>query len=616
MTEKLPKNTVLVALSPGGLALARTLKPLLPAAEIHGLTGRAETGADQVFADVAEHLRGLFKQSRPIVGICAAGILIRALGSVLDDKYRDPPVVALAEDGSAAVPLLGGHQGGNRLALAIAGALGGQAALTTAGDVRLGLALDDPPPGWRVQNPHAVKEITAALLAGDAVTLDVEAGNADWIMDSGAAFTDDAPLAIRVTDRAVDDPGNDLILHPTVLALGVGCERGTAPEELIGLAERTLSGGGLAQAAVACVVSLDLKEDEPAVHELAAHLGVPARFFSAQELEAEADRLANPSDLVFHEVGCHGVSEGAALAAAGETGELIVEKTTSKRATCAVARAPSGLDPEKTGRPRGKLTVVGIGPGDGDWRTPEATKALMEADHVVGYRLYLDLIGDLIGGKKRHPSELTEEEARARLALDLAASGKNVALVSSGDAGIYALAALVYELLDTENRADWKRLEVSVTPGISALQAAAARIGAPLGHDFCAISLSDLLTPWDDIENRLQAAASGDFVVALYNPVSKRRTKQLARARDILLSARPRSTPVVLARNLGRDGETVDVIPLSDLQPKHADMLTLVLVGSSRTRLMNPGASPRVYTPRGYGNRVGPTKQRAQSGEE
>ncbi len=490
----------------------------------------------------------------------------------------------------------------------MAAATGGQAALTTAGDVRLGLALDDPPTGWRVHNPEAAKAVTQALLAGGPVGLKVEAGDAGWITDSGAEFTDGAALSIIVTGRAVDDPGGDLVLHPPVLALGMGCERGTEPKELIGLAEDTLAGAGLAPGAVACVVSLDLKSDEDAVLALAAHLGVPARFFSAAELEAEASRLANPSDVVFRVVGCQGVADCAALAAVGKGGELIVEKTISKRATCAIARSPETIDPEKAGRPRGKLTVVGIGPGDPGWRTPEATKALRDADDVVGYRLYLELIGDLIEDRKRHPSDLTEEEDRTRLALDLAASGKTVALVSSGDAGIYALAALVFELMDTENRAEWNRVEVSVTPGISALQAAAARIGAPLGHDFCAISLSDLLTPWEDIERRLQAAASGDFVVALYNPVSKRRTKQLARARDILLSARPPETPVVLARNLGRDGETIDVIPLSDLQPKLADMLTLVLVGSSRTRLMERGGAPRVYTPRGYGDRVRPTQ--------
>ncbi|MEE9316704.1 MAG: cobalamin biosynthesis protein, partial [Rhodospirillales bacterium] len=489
MTEKLPEGAALVALDPGGLKLARTLKPLLPGAQVHGLQGRTE-GADQTFADVAGHLQGLFGQSRPIVGICAAGILIRALAPVLGDKRLDPPVVALAQDGGFSVPLLGGHRGANRLARAVAEATGGQAALTTAGDVRLGLALDDPPPGWRVQNPEAAKAVTQALLAGGPVGLEVDAGDAGWITDSGAEFTGGAPLSIVVTDRAVDDPGGDLVLHPPVLALGVGCERGTEPKELIGLAEDTLSGAGLAPGAVACVASIDLKADEDAVLALAAHLGVPARFFTAAELEAEAARLATPSDVVFREVGCHGVSEGAALAAAGEAGEFAVEKKTAKRATCAIARAPGSIDPEKVGRARGRLTVVGIGPGHAGWRTPEATKALMAADDVVGYRLYLELIADLIEDRKRHPSDLTEEEDRTRLALDLAASGKTVALVSSGDAGIYALAALVFELLDLEDRAEWNRVEVSVTPGISALQAAAARIGAPLGHDFCAISLS------------------------------------------------------------------------------------------------------------------------------
>ena len=611
-----PENVALVVIGPGGLDLATTLKAKLPGAEVHGLKGRAEEGADVVFDEVAAHVRDLFGRSRPIAGICAAGILIRALGPVLSDKREEPPVVAVSGDGGSVVPLLGGHRGANRLALAIAGVTGGHAAVTTAGDVRLGLALDDPPPGWRVQNPEAAKGVTSMLLAGDPVGLKVEAGGAGWITESGAAFAETAPVNVRVTDRAVESPGSDLVLNPPVLALGVGCERGTDADELIRLAEETLLGAGLATGAVACVVSLDLKADEEAVHALAAHLGRPARFFSAPELEAETPRLANPSDVVFAEVGCHGVAEGAALAAAGKDGELAAEKKKSRRATCAVGRAPRPLDPELTGRPRGSLSVVGIGPGAQDWRTPEATKAVLGADDVIGYRLYLDLIEDLIGGRKRHDSDLTQEEDRTRLALDLAAAGRRVALVSSGDAGIYALAALVHELLDTENRADWNRVRVSVVPGVSAMQAAAARIGAPLGHDFCAISLSDLLTPPEVIEKRLEAAAAADFVVALYNPVSKRRQIQLTRARDILLSGRPPETPVVLARNLGRDGESLDVITLGELEPGHADMLTLVLVGSSHTRRMDKGSGPRVYTPRGYGDRVPPRQQQELSRKE
>jgi len=609
VSNPLPENVALVVLGPNGLALAKTLKTLLPGAEIHGLQGRVDT-ADVFFDEAVVHLRSLYAQPRPIVGICAAGILIRALSGGLADKRSEPPVVAVASDGSAAVPLLGGHRGANRLATAIAEMTGGQAAVTTAGDVGLGLALDEPPQGWRLQNPEAVKTITQALLAGAPVGLNVEVGAADWITQSGAVFTDDAPMAVRVTDQAVGDPGADLILHPPVLALGVGCERGADAEELIGLAETTLADAGLASDAVACVASLDLKADEAAVHALGAHLDVPARFFDATDLEVEAPRLANPSGVVFAEVGCHGVSEGAALAVVGQDGALVVDKKKSRRATCAIARAPGDIDPLTAGQSHGHLTVVGIGPGADDWRTPAATKVLQGASDVVGYGLYLSLIEGLIAGKTHHTSDLGAEEDRARRALELAAQGRRVALVSSGDAGIYALATLVFELLDREDRADWNRIEVSVTPGITAMQAAASRIGAPLGHDFCAISLSDLLTPIEDIERRLQAAAAGDFVVALYNPGSKRRKTQLIMARDILLSARPPETPVVLARNLGRDGETVTVIALGDLDPGLVDMLTLVLIGSSNSRVMDTANGPRIYTPRGYSDKFDARKKK------
>ena len=599
---QVPAGAALVALSPGGLELARRLAAVLPAARVHGLAGRAE-GADEAFTETVPHLRRLFAEGVPIIGVCAAGIIIRALAPGLADKRAEPPVVAVAEDGGAAVPLLGGHAGANALARAIAAATGGVAAVTTAGDVRLGLALDEPPTGWRVTNPDAAKDVVAALLAERPVALRVEAGDAGWLTGSAANFADDGELSVLVTERAVAEPGRDLVLHPPVLALGVGCERGAGAEELSALVDATLAAAGLAPDAVACVASLDLKMDEAAVHAAAGRLGVPARFFTAAELEAEAPRLANPSEVVFRAVGVHGVAEGAALAAAGPDATLVVEKTASARATCAVARATGGIEAMAVGRAQGRLAVVGIGPGGSEWRTPEATHALAEAGDVVGYGLYLDLLGNLIAGAKRHETPLSQEEGRVRKALDLAAEGRAVALVSSGDAGIYALAALVFELLDAEDRPEWNRIALSVVPGVSALQAAAARIGAPLGHDFCAISLSDLLTPWPEIERRLGAAAAGDFIVALYNPVSKRRRRQLAAARDILAAGRPPGTPVVLARNLGRDGETVEVIRLDELTPDHADMLTVILVGNSRTRAIERGTKGWVYTPRGYADK-------------
>ncbi len=598
MSEVLPQGAAILVLGPGALPLALRLRALLPASRIHAPAGSG-IAADHLFDRAAPAIGALFAAGTPIVGLCAAGILIRAVAPLLQDKRREPPVVAVAEDGSAAVPLLGGHRGANAIARAAATLIGAAAAITTAGDLRLGFALDEPPPGWRVANPARAKAVAAALLAGQPAALTIEAGSADWLAGGGQRFVAGAPLSIRVTDRAIAADESALVLHPPVLALGVGCERGCAPSELADLALAVLAEAGLATGAVAAVVSLDLKADEPAVEALAARLDVPARFFSAAELLGETPRLATPSDSVVPETGCYGVAEGAALAAAGAAGELLVPKRKSARATCAVARARAPLDAQALGRPRGRLAVIGIGPGDARWRTREAEAALAAASDVVGYGLYLDLLGAAIAGKTRHQSALGAEEARARTALDLAAAGRSVALVSSGDAGIYGLAALVFELIDREARPDWRRASISVVPGLSALQAAAARLGAPLGHDFCAVSLSDLLTPWEVIERRLAAAAAGDFVVALYNPRSERRRRQLDRAREILLGYRAAATPVALARNLGRDGESIRLTTLEDLAGEEVDMLTLVLVGSSATRLI-PGEPARLYTPRGY----------------
>ncbi len=587
-------SIALVTLNQRGLELARRIQPALDGAVVHGLDRRVE-GADVPFTDTVSLLRGLFDANTAIVGICASGILIRALAPVLGDKAGEPPVVALAEDGSVAVPLLGGHNGANALARRVAEALGGAAAITTAGDIGLGFALDEPPDGWVVANPEVAKTLAAALLAGQAVRRVVEAGDGSW--PDSAAFADEGDLTLLITDRAGCENDKTLVIHPPVLVLGVGCERGADSAELQDLVDESLAELNLAPGAVAAIASLDLKADEEAVLTCARNLGVPARFFTAEELEAEAPRLANPSDVVFREVGCHGVAEGAALALAGPDAELILAKRKSKRATCAIAQSPHPIDALAAGKARGRLAVVGIGPGVEGWRTPEATNAIAMADEVVGYGLYLSIVDGLIAGKPRHESELGEEEARVRIALDLAAAGKSVALVCSGDPGIYALATLVFEVLEAGDRADWNRVETTIVPGISALQAAAARAGAPLGHDFCAISLSDLLTPRETIVTRLEAAAKADFIVALYNPQSRTRRELLPRAMEILAAARPPETPVITARNLGRSGETVTHSTLAEFDPEPVDMLTLVIIGNSQTRVTKSG---RVYTPRGY----------------
>jgi cobalt-precorrin 5A hydrolase / precorrin-3B C17-methyltransferase len=587
----------IVALTPGGAALGRRL-----AAAIGGELQQRGCA----FRDTAPHLRALFCEGRPIVGVCAAGILVRALAPVLTDKRNEPPVVAVAEDGSSAVPLLGGHRGANDLARRIAGCLGGHAAITTAGDLALGVALDAPPAGWRLANPEDAAAVMAALLGGEPAELDGEAG---WLRDSRVPFRDGAAIRLVATTRRMSGDARTLVYHPARLALGVGCERGADPAEVAVLAEAVLSEAGLAAEAVACVVSLDLKGDEPAVLALAERLGVPARFFAPERLEAETPRLANPSEAVFREVGCHGVAEAAALAACRPAGQLVAPKRKGSRATCAVAEARAPIDPATVGHGRGRLAIVGIGPGGSDWLTPEARRLIEASDALVGYSLYLELTADLAPRAERFAFPLGAEAARAEAALRLAGEGRDVALVSSGDPGIYAMASLVFELLERGTEcslpASARRVEIVVAPGISALQAAAARAGAPLGHDFCAISLSDLLTPWPAIEARIKAAAAADFAIAFYNPVSRRRRSQLAAAKAMLLAHRPPETPVVLARNLGRDGEAVSFTTLDALDPEGLDMLSIVLVGASTTARLSAGGRDWVYTPRGYGAKGG-----------
>ena len=598
---ELTKRVAVVALTASGNRLARRIAAALGDAEVHGLRGRAGD-ADVLFTETARHLRALFEARRTVAGVCAAGILVRAVAPALDDKRAEPPVVAVSDDGAFVVPLLGGHRGGVELARRIAAAIGATAAITTAGDRRFGIALDRPPEGWKLANLEHYKPFVAALLQGARVRVPAAVR---WLAESRLPIDDAGELAIRVDDASAGGSAHILVYRPRRLAIGVGCERGAAPDEVAALARACLDEAGIAPGAVAGVFSIDLKADEPAIHALAESLGVPARFFGAAVLERQAPRLRNPSDLVFRAVGCHGVAEGAALAAAGAGGELIVEKTKSARATCAIARAPAPLAATSIGSPRGELSVVGIGPGDAATRTPAASAAIENAGHLVGYRRYLDLVADLVRGQSVHPYELGEERARAERAIGLAAGGERVALVCSGDPGVYAMASLVMEMLDGAVDPASGRIAVRILPGVSALQAAAARAGAPIGHDFCAVSLSDLLTPREVIEERLRAAAAADFVIALYNPVSAARRETFNRALGILREHRAADTPVVVARNLGRSGERVEVVRLDGLDPAGIDMMTVLLVGSSKTRTFARGGATRAYTPRGYAVRAG-----------
>ncbi len=595
---------VVMALSRSGEATAHRVAEVL-SAEVHGREGRVDK-ADAFFPNALDHARDLFAAGVPLVGVCASGILIRAVAPFLADKRTDPPVISVADDGSVVVPLLGGHRGANRLASEISKALGAVAAVTTAGDVALGVALDAPPAGWRLVNREDAKGAMVALLAGGGVTIGGDdEPKASWLNDLPRG---DAVTLSCSTDRHIGLGPDHLQFAPQRVTLGVGCARNCPPKELSDLVNEVMAEAELVPEAIHSVNTVTLKGDEPAIIDLAKELGAPLRLFEVDELEAETPRLENPSDVVFAEVGTHGVSEAAALAQAGADAMLWYPKRKTANATCAFAITSEPLTVSK-GRSRGRLSIVGIGPGQATWRTPEVSRLVADAEELVGYGLYIDLLGPLAVGKARSDFPLGGEEDRCRYALEQAGKGKNVSLVCSGDAGIYAMGALVFELLDrgpdqmgVSDAA--RRVEVICSPGVSALQGAAARAGAPLGHDFCAISLSDLLTPREDIIKRLKAAAEGDFVIAFYNPVSKRRRTLLAEARDILLQHRPADTPVMLASSLGRPEEDIRYRRLDELQVDEVDMLTVVLVGSSHSRLARLGEGPRMYTPRGYARKI------------
>ena len=259
----------------------------------------------------------------------------------------------------------------------------------------------------------------------------------------------------------------------------------------------------------------------------------------------------------------------------------------------ALDKRPSGAGPDQAG----EVTVVGLGPGDPRWLTPEARDALREADDLVGYTTYLARV-EAGAGQVKHASDNRVEAERAAFALDLAKRGRRVAVVSSGDPGVFAMAAAVLEVADDPQ---WKDVEVRVLPGLTAAQAVASRAGAPLGHDFCVMSLSDRLKPWPVIESRLAAAAGADLVIAIYNPASKSRTEQLVRARRLLLEHRAVETPVIVGRDVGGPAESVRVTTLGGLDPATVDMRCLLIVGSSQTRVASrPDGSTRVFTPRSY----------------
>jgi cobalt-precorrin 5A hydrolase/precorrin-3B C17-methyltransferase len=501
----------------------------------------------------------------------ASGAAVRIVAPLLDDKRRDPAVVCVDEGGRYAVALVGGHAGGaNALARHVADLLDAEPVLTTATESAGCIALDTLP-GFVASGDIAA--VTAAMLDGRAPRV---VNEQRWPLPAGLT-AGDAPECIVVTDRRRSPTPGEALLHPSSLVAGVGASTGAPAEDVSELLGAALEDAGLARASVAEIATLDRKTAEPGIRAL----GLPLRGFGTDALRAVP--VPTPSAVVADAVGTPSVAEAAALLAAGPDAELVVPKRANAVATVAIARRA---------RPLGRLRVVGLGPGAAGVRTPDAEAAVRHAQVVIGYTPYVDACAELL--QPHHEvvrSPIGEEVLRAKQALAEAGAGRDVAVVCSGDPGVYAMASIALEVAGSA-----PGVEIEIVPGVTAALASAAAVGAPLGHDFATISLSDLLTPWDAIEARLRAAAVADFAVALYNPRSERRTWQLDAARRILLEHRPPTTPVAVVTDVTRSSEQIHFTTLADLDPAHASMSSCVLLGSSSTRVVDG----RMVTPRGY----------------
>ncbi len=548
-----------------------------------------------------------FASDEALVFVGASGIAVRAIAPYVRDKFTDPAVVSVDEAGRFVVPLLSGHVGGaNELARAIAAETGGQAVVSTATDVNGLFAVDEWAArlGLAIVERDVAKQISARLLEGGRVGFqtDFEAyGNVPEQVISNAT---DLGFVVSLDDTCQPFE-RTLHLVPRIATIGVGCRKGTEPETLKQSVDAVLAAAKVSHHAVSTLSSIDVKCEERAILQLASERGWETRFYSADQL-ASLPGDFTASDFVKKTVGVDNVCERSALM---EGGQLAVGKQAGDGVTVALAiRNPdergsvAGYDnqPEtesvremetRNESAHSKLWVVGIGPGGADDMSARAKAAIRESDMIAGYTVYIDLLKEEFPDKEFVTTPMRKEVERCRMALDAAAEGRSVAMVCSGDPGVYGMAGLIFELA-----AEYPPVDIKVIPGVSASNGGAAVLGAPLMHDYCVISLSDLLTPWEKIEKRLAAAAEADFVISLYNPSSHKRSDYLQRACDILLQHKSPETVCGTVRNIGREGELATVCTLAELRDTQVDMFTTVFIGNSQTLNLNG----KMVTPRGY----------------
>lgn len=591
--------TAIFYITDKGLRLAERLKGLYHDARIE----RFDPGS----------VSALWRDYKGFIFIMATGIVVRTIAPLLEDKRTDPAVVVVDETGRFAISLLSGHIGGaNRIAKEIADFLGGEAVITTASDVNNhtstdlwarenNLVVED----WKVLPQIGTRLLNKGLLRTylDEIELKLpydflrvsEPEIADIIVTNKRdiyGISTKTPKKSGLSNSGF--PGRSevqLYLRPRDLVIGIGCNSGTSEEEIDKAVRASLEAHNLSFFSINSIASIDIKSKEEGLINFAKRYGFQVRFFSAEELNLV--KGVTKSQVVFEATGAYGVSESAALLASGAS-ELLIPKQKLGNVTVAVARMNKGITKKK-----GRLYIVGTGPGSLGHITPHAREVIRNSDVIVGYGTYLDLIGELIKDKEVISTGMTQEVERCIKAIELAMSGKTVTIISGGDPGIYAMAGLVFEILYRQRQSDVSKIDLEVIPGVSALNACAALLGAPLMHDFVVISLSDRLTEWELIEQRLEYAAKVDFVTVLYNPRSRSRSDYIDRARDIFLRYKSPETPVGIVRSAMRRDEKIIITSLKDLPVDEIDMQTTVIIGNSKTFVFDKW----MITPRGYSNK-------------
>jgi len=606
------KDIAIVAITRKGVALGRRLSLLLPHSHLYlpeKFAAKPVSGEHLFSSPSKEVVSEVFSRYRYLVLVMAVGIAVRLVASELRDKRKDPGVVVIDDSGLFSVSLLSGHVGGaNQLAGKIASLIGTQPVITTASEVSRTIVVDllGREFGWELEDNRNITAVSAALVNGEPVGIYQDAGERNWwsktkpLPDNVRIFNtiealikSNSQAGLIITDRILNNehqallPRHTVICHPRSLVIGIGCNRGTQCAEIEAAISQVFSEHGLSIKSIRNIATITLKKNEAGLLEFARKYRLPVEYFDKEDL-CKVNFPSSPSAAALKHVGTPAVCESAALLSSGSS--LIVPKVSHNRAvTVAVARFAFNGETEK----RGKLFLVGIGPGNPEHMTFKARETINRSEVVVGYSTYIKLIEPFLRQKEVIATGMGAEIERVKTAISLAKKGRIVSLVSSGDTGIYGMAGLVGEIIRQQSGDDF---DIEVIPGVPLLAAGAALLGTPITGDFVTISLSDYLVPWEEISQRLRLAAQGNFVIVLYNPKSKNRQRQLAEARKIILQYRPPSTPVGIVTNAYRQKQEVVITDLEHIFDYEISMNTTIIIGNSATFTL----ARWMVTPRGY----------------